>query len=84
VRNLFPEINDHLPASTAMELAKVDRSAAAGNACHDILDQLVLSDSLQAMLDPASLEGGRLPARLVRGPVGASDHCALEVAIRFK
>ena len=77
IRNLFPEINDHNPASSEMLLANVDRSAAARSACHKTLDQLVLSQRLLQQLDPASLNAGLLPAKLVKGPAAASDHCAL-------
>lgn len=77
VRNLFPEINDHTPPASEMLLANVDRSAAARSACHKTLDQLVLSQRLLQQLDPLSLNAGLLPAKLVKGPAAASDHCAL-------
>ncbi len=84
VRNLYPEINDGTPAASAMHVARVDRSAAAGGRCHDVLDQLVLSDRLEALLDPGSLDNGRLRAKLVLGPAGASDHCALVAVLRMR
>ncbi len=84
VRNLFPEINDGAPAASAMSLAKVDRSAASTSGCFAVLDQLVISDRFKAMLDPRSLDGGQVAARLIAGPPGASDHCALETVLRMK
>lgn len=84
VRNLFPEINDGVPKASAMSIAAVDRSAAAGGACRDVLDQLVVSDRFKTMLDPRSLTGGHVSARLVLGPRGASDHCTLVAAMRMK
>ena len=84
VRNLFPEINDGAPRTSAMSIAAVDRSAAVGGACRDVLDQLVVSDRFKAMLDRRSLTAGQVPARLVLGPRGASDHCALVAAMRLR
>jgi len=84
VRNLFPEINDGVPPASTMTVSAVDRSAADDGACRKVLDQLVVSDRFKTMLEPSSLAGGRVRARLVRGPDGASDHCALEVVIRMK
>ena len=81
IRNLFPEINDHQPPASEMVLASVDRSAAARNACHKALDQLVLSRTLLQKLDQTSLNTGLLPARLVKGPAAASDHCALQTQL---
>jgi hypothetical protein len=83
VINLFPEINDGTPPESASSLAKVDRAAAAGGICHDILDQFVISNSLKAILN-SSLDEAGLHARLIRGPDGASDHCALEAVLSFK
>ena len=83
VRNLFPEINDGVPRASAMSVAKVDRSAAT-TGCFAVLDQLAISDRFKAMLDPSSLRQGQVPARLVAGLAGASDHCALEAVLRMK
>lgn len=84
VRNLFPEINDGAPPASTMTVSAVDRSAADDGACRKVLDQLVVSDRFKAMLDPSSLAAGRVRARLVLGPDGASDHCALEAVMRMK
>lgn len=84
VRNLLAEIDDGDPTRNALALARTDRRAAAGGACHESLDQLVISARLLAALDTASLVGGRLPARLARGPRDASDHCALESELLLK
>ena len=84
VRNLFPEINDGTPAASAMSVAKVDRSAASTSGCFAVLDQLVISDRFKALLDPRSLDSGQVAARLIAGPRGASDHCALETVLRMK
>lgn len=83
VRNLWPEINDQDPPASAMELADVDRSAAAHKACHDKLDQLAVSRTLQAQLDPALLVNGRLGARLLPRPAEASDHCPLQTQLSW-
>lgn len=85
LRNLWPEINDLKPGASGMELAAVDRSAAAGaGACHDKLDQLAISLLLKAQLDPAALPNGRVPAALLPRPAGASDHCPLSVELQFR
>jgi hypothetical protein len=83
VRNLFPEINDGAPPQSAMSVAVVNRSAAESG-CFAVLDQLVVSDRFKAMLDPRSMEHGRVPARLIAGPPGASDHCALKAVLQMK
>lgn len=83
VRNLWPEINDQEPAASTMELADVDRSAAAHKACHDKLDQLAVSRTLQAQLDPATLTNGRVNARLLPRPAEASDHCPLQTLLSW-
>lgn len=83
VRNLWPEINDNDPPASAMELADVDRSAAAHKACHDKLDQLAVSRTLQAQLDPSLLVNGRLGARLLPRPAEASDHCPLQTQLSW-
>lgn len=80
IRNLFAEINDGVPASSLMEVVKVDRSAARANGCHAILDQLVVSHSLVAAL----ARRGPPRARLVAGAAGGSDHCSLETALHLK
>ena len=75
VRNRWPEIDDGVPPSSAMEVAAVDRSAAtAVPKCHDNLYQLVVAVSLKAMLAPAPLTDGKTPGRLMARPPGASDH----------
>lgn len=84
VRNLFPEINDHVPAASNMRIALIDRSAADHDVCHDILDQLVISESLLQQLDTASLNSGRLAGTLLAPVAGASDHCPLRTVLRFQ
>jgi hypothetical protein len=84
VRNLFPEVNDGVPPASTMTVSAVDRSAADEGACRKVLDQLVVSGRFKTRLDPSSLAGGRVRARLVPGPGGASDHCALEAVMRMK
>jgi endonuclease/exonuclease/phosphatase family metal-dependent hydrolase len=81
VRNLYAEINDGDPPQSAMALAKVDRSAASAAGCHEALDHLVVGEPLRRVLDPASLEDGRVTGRLVRVPPAASDHCMLEASL---
>jgi hypothetical protein len=66
-----------------MSVAQVDRSAAS-TGCFAVLDQLAISDRFKAMLDPSSLRQGQVPARLVAGTAGASDHCALEAVLHIK
>jgi hypothetical protein len=80
IRNVFPEINDGMPARSAMELVRVERRAAALRGCRDVLDQLVVSATLVAALTPAAAPH----ARLVPGPAGSSDHCSLEVTLMLK
>lgn len=85
VANLFPELNDGEPTGSKMALVPVDRRAAAFKACHEVLDQVVVSDSLVQLLDPASLIAGRtVPASLQLGKKGSSDHCRLETTLVFK
>ncbi|HMV52827.1 MAG TPA: hypothetical protein PKC15_03795 [Rhodocyclaceae bacterium] len=81
VRNLYAELNDGDPPQSAVELAKVDRSAASAAGCHEALDHLVVGEALRRRLDPASLEDGRVKGRLVRVPPAASDHCILEASL---
>ncbi len=83
VRNLWPEINDGDPPDSAMALVAMDRSAASSRACHRNLDQIAVSATLMAMLDPASLEDDRLPARFETRPVAASDHCPMSTRLVF-
>lgn len=84
VRNLWPEINDGAPPASAMELADVDRSAAAHHACFGRLDQLAVSRTLLARLDPATLSDGTLAARLLPRPAEASDHCPLQARLPWR
>jgi len=83
VRNVWPEINDMAPPTSAMALVQMDRSAAAGKACHDILDQMAVSITLRGMLAPASLQGGELPAAFLSRPKTASDHCPVRTRLVF-
>jgi len=83
VRNLWPEINDGDPPDSAMALVAMDRAAATGRACHRNLDQIAVSSTLVTMLDPASLDGGRVPARFETRPVAASDHCPMSTRLVF-
>jgi endonuclease/exonuclease/phosphatase family metal-dependent hydrolase len=83
VRNLWPEINDGDPPESAMTLVAMDRTAAANRACHRNLDQIAVSATLIARLNPASLEEGRLPARFETRPVAASDHCPMSTRLVF-
>lgn len=83
VRNLWPEINDLQPATSAMELVRMDRSASAGRACHDILDQMVYSITLKGLLAPGALDNGALPARFESRPAAASDHCPVSTQLVF-
>jgi hypothetical protein len=83
VRNLWPEINDMAPPSSAMALVKMDRSAASGRACHDILDQMAVSLTLRGMLRPSSLDAGELPATFLSRPAAASDHCPVRTRLVF-
>ncbi len=85
LRNLWPELNDLVPAASGMELAAVDRGAARVNpACHEKLDQLAVSLSLKAQLAATSLKNDHVPAALMPRPAGASDHCPLGVELMFK
>jgi hypothetical protein len=83
VRNLWPEINDGDPPDSAMALVAMDRTAATSRACHRNLDQIAVSTTLLAMLDRATLEDGRLPARFETRPVAASDHCPMSTRLVF-
>jgi 5'-nucleotidase (lipoprotein e(P4) family) len=83
VRSIWPEINDMAPPTSAMALVQMDRSAAAGKACHDILDQMAVSITLRGMLAPASLQGGELPAAFLSRPKTASDHCPVRTRLVF-
>ena len=83
VRNIWPEIADGSPPQSAMELVTMDRIAATGRACHRNLDQIVLSTSLKALLDPASLQEDRQRARFETRPVAASDHCPMSTRLVF-
>lgn len=83
VRNMWPEVNDLQPATSAMELVRMDRSAATGKACHDILDQMAYSITLKGMLAPASLDNGVLPAKFEQRPAEASDHCPVSTTLAF-
>lgn len=77
LRNLIPELNDGVPAGSGIRVIQMNRSASADHACHDILDQLVISDMLLN-----SVLSGTLPqAKLVLGQKGASDHCAISTAL---
>jgi membrane-bound lytic murein transglycosylase B len=86
IRNLWPEVDDLSPPTSALSLATVDRAAAdGGKRCHAKLDQLVLSVLLRAQLDPASLTpDGRLPARLLAAVPAASDHCPLAATLSLR
>jgi len=84
VRNLFAEINDGDPPQSAMEIAKIDRSAALVAGCHEVLDHLVVGETMRRLLDPASLDDGRVAGRLVRVAPAASDHCMLETPLMLK
>ncbi len=84
VRNLFPELDDGKPPASAMEVVDVDRRAAARRGCHATLDQLVVSRSLVALLDPGSLAGGKPAAVLTLPPGKATDHCSLDAVLPFR
>jgi len=84
IRNVFPELDDGEPESSALRLAATDRGAAVHGACHPHLDQAVVSRTLLAQLEPASLVAGLAPARLIPVPVSASDHCVLEMRWVFR
>lgn len=83
VRNIWLEIADGNPPEGAMEPVTMDRIAATGRACHRNLDQIVLSASLKALLDPASLLDDRQRARFETRPVAASDHCPISTRLVF-
>jgi acid phosphatase len=84
LRNLWPEINDIDPPQSAMQLVAVDRSAArAAPSCHERLDHMVVSETLKAGLAPRSLGLDRVSGALLAS-AGASDHCPLYAALRFK
>lgn len=82
IRYLWPELNDGAPDTSAMSLALVDRKAAMAVGCHANLDQVAVSRSLLARLQPASLAMDRLAASLLPGPP-ASDHCPLRASLRW-
>jgi lytic murein transglycosylase B len=85
VRNLWPEVNDLSPPTSAMDLALVDRNEAHGHHCASQLDQLALSVLLRGQLDPRSLDAdGHLPAQLLPRRDGASDHCPLRAELVFR
>ena len=84
VVNLFAEIDDHEPLASALSLVRIDRSAAGEGGCRGVLDQLVISESMKRLLIAAAQPGSALQGRLVRGPLGASDHCSLEAELRFR
>ncbi|WP_158218919.1 HAD family acid phosphatase [Roseateles aquatilis] len=84
VNNLFPEINDGEPVSSRMRVVAIDRRASAGKACHEHLDQLVVSDLLLNQLDASSLTAGVPAAKLVLGESGASDHCRIDTVLRLR
>jgi len=84
VVNLLAEIDDHAPRASRLALVRIDRRASAAGACRNILDQLVISESMQRLLMAAAPPGSELEGRLVRGPAGASDHCSLEAELRFR
>lgn len=85
LRNLWPELNDLQPATSAMEAVEVDRSAAlVAPRCHDVLDQVTLSITAKAQLSPSSLKAGRVQAALLARPPGASDHCPLRIDLAYR
>ena len=84
IRNVFPELDDGEPEASALRLAATDRGAAVHGACHPHLDQAVVSRTLLAQLEPASLVAGLAPARLIPVPASASDHCVLEMRWVFR
>ncbi|MBI1397707.1 MAG: hypothetical protein GC151_17180 [Betaproteobacteria bacterium] len=83
-RNVFPELDDGEPEGGALRLAAVDRGVAVHGACFGVVDQLVVSRSLLAVLDADSLRAGLLPARLDLPRIGASDHCLLRTSLSFR
>lgn len=84
IKNLWPEINDLAPATSAMALAAMDRSASAGRACFNNLDQVATSLTLLSRLDPASLDAGKQPATMLSRPAEASDHCPVQIQLRWR
>lgn len=84
IRNVFPELDDGEPPSSAIRLAAVDRGAAVHGACYPNLDQAVISRTLTDALRPDTLVAGLVPARLVPVPPEASDHCVLEMRWVFR
>lgn len=85
LRNLWPELNDGVPANSRMEVAAIDRSIARGSpSCHDILDQLAVSVSLKSRLLPTSLENNKIKGKLISRPAAASDHCPLQAEFLFR
>lgn len=83
VRNLWPEINDKMPPASAMELAVMDRTATSGG-CFGPLDQVATSVRLLQALDPASLTSGRQPAALLSRPGVSSDHCPVQIKLKWR
>lgn len=84
LRNLWPEINDKVPAASEMALAKMDRTVASGaGSCFGPLDQVVTSTSLLRALAPTSLSDGKQPAALLPRPAGSSDHCPVQIKLSW-
>jgi hypothetical protein len=85
LRNLWPELNDLRPSTSAMELVDMDRSAARiSPRCHEDFDQIVLSIATKAQLNPSSLKNGRVPAAMLQRPQGASHHCPLRLQLDYR
>ena len=84
IRNLFPEINDGVPANSVMRLGEVDRHAALDNHCHANLDHVVFSELLLTQLNEATFKDELPPATLLALATGATDHCALQTKLVFK
>ncbi|MBI3561948.1 MAG: endonuclease/exonuclease/phosphatase family protein [Gammaproteobacteria bacterium] len=86
VRNLFPEINDHVPPASAMQLVKLEGSTPRRRQCPVYLDHMVVSETLLGLLDAAANTGRTEPlfARLVPVPSTASDHCILQMTLGVK
>ena len=83
VRSLFRELNDGVPADSAMVLAAADRSLAP--ACEAHLSHAVLSKSLVDVLDPGSVAGGSPQAAfLTRDRNTGSNYCALKIELRAR
>ncbi len=84
IRNLFPEINDGVPANSAMHLGLVDRHAARVKHCHADLDQIVFSQLLLTQLATPAAQHTLPAAALLNFAQDASDHCALQTHLQFK